>query len=166
MISTFQMRSRETLDFDAVLAPIGERQAATTPVKYAGAHAAVRAARRLAAGASSGTAQWVQVIELAEHALQTECKDLQLAAWLTEALVKVHGFAGLRDGVRLLRELQERFWRTIHPQLDDGGLAARAVLLEWLKSILPDEIGGIPLAGVTSGHRTPPGFASGEGAAG
>ena len=31
----------------------------------------------------------------------SKSKDLQIAAWLSEALVKLHGFAGLRDGLKI-----------------------------------------------------------------
>jgi type VI secretion system protein ImpA len=52
-------------------------------------------------------------------------------------LVKHSGFAGLRDGLRLLRELQQRFWASLHPAVVDGDLEDRARLLEWLDARLP-----------------------------
>ena len=42
-----------------------------------------------------------QVIKLATGLLQTKTKDLQIAAWLTEALLKQRGFGGLKDGLAL-----------------------------------------------------------------
>src|SRR5271166_2837053 len=39
------------------------------------------------------------VIKLTTEALAKKSKDLQLAAWLTEALLKQRGFAGLKDGL-------------------------------------------------------------------
>src|SRR4030095_527502 len=41
-------------------------------------------------------ADYGQVIRLAEEALATRTKDLQLAAWLSEAKVRTEGFSGLR----------------------------------------------------------------------
>ena len=39
------------------------------------------------------------VVKLAQEAIATQSKDLQLAAWLSESLVKTRGFAGLYDGL-------------------------------------------------------------------
>src|SRR5215467_9415975 len=41
------------------------------------------------------------VIKLSTDALTTKTKDLQIAAWLTEALLKQKGFSGLQDGLLL-----------------------------------------------------------------
>ena len=40
-----------------------------------------------------------QVIKLTTDLLTNKSKDLQLAAWLTEASLKQSGFGGLRDGL-------------------------------------------------------------------
>ncbi len=47
-------------------------------------------------------ADWVLVIKLASEALATKSKDLQIAAWLTEAMLRREGFAGLQAGLVLL----------------------------------------------------------------
>src|SRR5947209_7521135 len=39
--------------------------------------------------------------KLAQEALATRTKDLQLAAWLTEALLHSDGFGGLQQGLKL-----------------------------------------------------------------
>ncbi len=41
------------------------------------------------------------VIKLTTDLLTKKTKDLQLAAWLTEALLKQKGFGGLKDGLAL-----------------------------------------------------------------
>jgi len=64
--------------------------------------------RRLARDTKA--ADWRRVVELARGAFQAAAKTSRFAAWLAEALVQLHGFAGLRDGCRLLRELIDRFW--------------------------------------------------------
>jgi type VI secretion system protein ImpA len=91
------------------------------------------------------TADWSAVIEVAAEATTAKSKDLQIAVWLAEALVKHSGFAGLRDGLRLLRELQQRFWASLHPAVVDGDLEDRARLLEWLGARLPLAIRQAPL---------------------
>ena len=77
------------------------------------------------------------VIRLVQDALTTQSKDLQLAAWLTESLVKIKGFAGLHDGLSLCRWLVEKFWDTVYPELEDGDPEARAILLNWIDTRLP-----------------------------
>jgi type VI secretion system protein ImpA len=90
-------------------------------------------------------ADWRAVIETATEALAKKTKDLQIAAWLTRALVKRHGFAGLRDGFHLLRELQERFWDSLYPEMEDGDVEVRTGPLEGLNATLPLSIQQIVL---------------------
>jgi type VI secretion system protein ImpA len=77
-------------------------------------------------------ADYPLVIKLATEALATKTKDLQLAAWLTEALLKREGFAGLGDGLRFCHALVEGFWETLYPELEDGDAELRAAPLDWL----------------------------------
>jgi type VI secretion system protein ImpA len=91
------------------------------------------------------TSDWNAVIKLAGATLTAKSKDLQIAVWLLEGLVQRHGFAGLRDGVRLLRELQERFWDGLHPEIEDGDLEFRAGPLNWLNEKLPAMVRQIPV---------------------
>src|SRR4051794_30024353 len=53
---------------------------------------------------------WTPVLGLGPDAIAEHAKDLEVVAWLTEALVRERGFAGLREGLRLARELVERYW--------------------------------------------------------
>ncbi|HSK73452.1 MAG TPA: type VI secretion system protein TssA, partial [Pyrinomonadaceae bacterium] len=73
-----------------------------------------------------------KVIELADSTLKRETKDLQIAAWFSEALSKEHGFAGLRDGLKLLSGLQENFWDTLFPEIDEGDMEGRANALAFV----------------------------------
>lgn len=77
-------------------------------------------------------ADWPQVMSLSSDLLATRTKDLLIAGWLTEALVREHGFAGLRDGLRLIRQLIERYWDGLFPQIEDGDISLRAAPLAWL----------------------------------
>jgi type VI secretion system protein ImpA len=64
-------------------------------------------------------ADWKGVIRTASTTLTGTSKSLLIAARLTEALVKAHGFAGLRDGFRLLREMFEQCWDRMYPALSE-----------------------------------------------
>jgi type VI secretion system protein ImpA len=85
------------------------------------------------------------VIKLATEALSTKSKDLQLAAWLTEAIMFRDHIAGLREGLDFLRGLMETFWDTLYPEIDDGDLEFRAGPLAWVGSKLDGGVRRLPL---------------------
>jgi type VI secretion system protein ImpA len=45
-------------------------------------------------------------------------KDLRTAVRLTQALLRTDGFDGMADGLALVKGLAERYWDSVHPQLD------------------------------------------------
>jgi len=73
------------------------------------------------------------VLKIAGEALATKSKDLELAVWFSEALLRKEGFAALPQCLRLLLELQANFWDILYPKLDDGkpDLEFRATHLQW-----------------------------------
>jgi len=79
-------------------------------------------------------ADWVQVSKLCQDALATQSKDLQLAVWLAEALLKREGVRGFRDGLKLCHDLLDKFWDNLYPEVEDDDLEQRAAPLEWLGS--------------------------------
>jgi type VI secretion system protein ImpA len=72
------------------------------------------------------------VIKLAGEALATKSKDLQLAAWLTEAHVKKEGIGLVQPCLKLLHDLQDQFWDTLYPEIDEGDTGMRASPVEWI----------------------------------
>jgi type VI secretion system protein ImpA len=73
-----------------------------------------------------------QVIKLTTDLLTNKTKDLQLAAWLTEAWLKQRGFGGLRDGLALCCGLVDKFWDTLYPEMEDGDVESRGAPLGFL----------------------------------
>jgi type VI secretion system protein ImpA len=70
--------------------------------------------------------QWSQIREVSQELLAEKAKDLEVASWLTEALVRHDGFPGLADGLALIRNLTEAYWDTgLFPQEDEDGLETR-----------------------------------------
>ncbi|HEX6502993.1 MAG TPA: type VI secretion system protein TssA [Terriglobales bacterium] len=86
------------------------------------------------------------VIKLTTDLLATKSKDLQIAAWLTEALVKQNGFAGLKDGLTLCLGLIEKFWETLYPELEDGDAQARGAPLGFIGTRLDVPLKLVPLS--------------------
>jgi type VI secretion system protein ImpA len=85
------------------------------------------------------------VLKLTTEALSNKSKDLQLAAWLTEAILFRDHVAGLREGLDLLRGLMEAFWDTLYPEIDDGDLEFRAGPLGWVGSKLDVAVRRLPI---------------------
>ncbi|MGZ8492733.1 MAG: type VI secretion system protein TssA [Gemmatirosa sp.] len=81
-------------------------------------------------------ADWPQVIALASQLLETETKDLQLAAWLSEALLKRDGLGGLATGLGVLKGVLDKYWDGCYPELDEEDLELRTGPLEWVGSRL------------------------------
>ena len=129
------MATAEALDFEGLLAPISEDAPSGEELRTADAEAyweikrlrdAARKDENESPGGGSKTAtapEWSEVFRLSEKALVGSSKDLQITAWLIEALVRLKGFAGLRDGLKLFGQLCDRFWDDIHPQPDEDGLS-------------------------------------------
>lgn len=57
---------------------------------------------------------WGAVRQQAESLLRRS-KDVRIAVLLTRALVRVDNLSGLRDGLKLLHGLLERYWKSVHP---------------------------------------------------
>ena len=81
-------------------------------------------------------ADWPAVARECEAALREKTKELEVAAWLSEAWARTRSFEGLRDGLKLVTSLCDAFWDQLHPGLDDGplDLAVRGRPLGWLGS--------------------------------
>jgi len=91
------------------------------------------------------TSDWKQVIKLAGDALATKSKDIQLAAWLTEAMLRTEGFSGLLASLKFCQGLIENFWDTLYPELEDGDAEFRAAPLDWIGSRFDQPVRMVPL---------------------
>lgn len=85
------------------------------------------------------------VIKLTTDLLTKKTKDLQLAAWLTEALLKQKGFAGLKDGLGLCYGFVDKFWETVFPELEDGDAQSRGAPLGFVGTKLEIPLKLVPV---------------------
>jgi type VI secretion system protein ImpA len=60
---------------------------------------------------------WAEVRRLALD-LCRRTRDLRVFDYLARASVRTHGYAGLNDALAMVRRSLERYWDSIHPQLD------------------------------------------------
>ncbi|MCA8951012.1 MAG: type VI secretion system protein TssA [Planctomycetes bacterium] len=92
----------------------------------------------VAQGVEPKEADFQAVAEVCSEALATSTKDLELAAYLTEAWAATRGLAGLADGLALVKALLEGFWPHLQPGLErENGTVeivapVRAKWLGWL----------------------------------
>jgi type VI secretion system protein ImpA len=91
------------------------------------------------------TANFPIVVKLAQDTIATVSKDLQLAAWLTEALLQTERFGGLRQGIELCHNLMREFWDTVYPIIEDGDRELRARPLSWIGSMLDFPLRSTPI---------------------
>lgn len=155
------MISPPTLDFDRLTRPIeganpaGEDlRADPSPVSLyyqvkdarAAARAAERAGTQFEKGQQVMSDEWRKVLRLAPEILATKAKDLEIVAWFTEALLRAHGFAGLRDGFQLLKQLVETFWDGLYPLPDEDGIPSRVAPLAGLSGGDSEGTLAVPIA--------------------
>ncbi len=130
------------IDLEALLAPLdagdggagedlrGDYSPSSPYQRLRDARAAARAEERARDADGDTDAQpaegWRDVSRIGQEALTKRSKDFEIAAWMTEALVRQHGFSGLAAGARLITGLCENFWDAGFPQPDDEGLDGRA----------------------------------------
>jgi type VI secretion system protein ImpA len=133
------MASQTSIDLDALFAPISDdmptgkdcRQNSSPTSLYQQVKIARNSAREIerknASGADLGSPDedWRKVYDLAPKILVQESKDLEVACWYLEALLRRLGFQGLRDGLKLLDGLIERFWDDLYPTPDEDGLETK-----------------------------------------
>jgi type VI secretion system protein ImpA len=122
-----------------LLVPISGNNPSGENLRYAAVYDKIKEARRKEDPVGQGDwaralkeADYRLVIKLSTDVLKRNSKDLQVAAWLLEALVHEQGIAGLTAGLDLLRGLIETFWDTVYPEIDEGDLGLRAAPLSWV----------------------------------
>jgi type VI secretion system protein ImpA len=81
------------------------------------------------------------VIKLAGEALATRSKDLRVAGWYLESLSRKEGYEIVGAGLEFLYSLQEQFWDTLYPEIDeDGSLDLRIGAMEAAANLLASSV--------------------------
>ena len=137
---------------DDLLNPIAGDNPAGADLRYDPIYDKIKEARREDDDAPQGEwqhprklADWPLVIKLAGEALATRTKDLQLAVWLGEAMLRREGFGSFRATLDVTRGLIDRFWDHVYPVVEDGDVEMRAAPLEWLGLRLEVPVKSVPL---------------------
>jgi type VI secretion system protein ImpA len=136
------MASESVIRIDELLAPIPGDDAAGEPVPFQVREDLEQLRKEVdpqqfdeddpARPTEAKKADWPKIARLGITTLTGTSKDLLVAARTTEALANQHGFAGLADGLGLLRGLVEQCWDRLHPVMEDGDLEVRGGPFNWL----------------------------------
>ena len=140
------MASPDVIDIDSLLIPISEEAPTGLDVREdpspTSIYQAIKSERNQARAAerqsvhdgesSEAASHWRQITELAPQIIGPQSKDLEVASWYAEAMLRRHGFAGLRDAFRLIDGMLSNFWETIHPMPDEYGIETRVSCLSGL----------------------------------
>lgn len=144
---------KRVIDLDQILAPIPGDNPSGEDLRYTELYEEIRGARKSEDDIPMGewqretrTADWERVISTAADALATRTKDLQIAAWLTEALAITEGFEGLSTGFACLEGLLGNYWETVYPVIEEGDIEYRLAPFEFLNDRLSSCIRQVPLA--------------------
>jgi len=149
-----ELQKAAVIDIDAMLQPVSDESPSGENLRYSGLYDEITEARRADDDLNQGdwqtelkAADYRKVIDLAVGPLTSTTRDLQIAAWLSEALVRQYGFVGLRDSMKLLTGLQANFWDTLHPEVDEGDMEGRANAVAWFETQASQTIVTIPITG-------------------
>ncbi len=161
-----------SLDIERYLVPIPGDNPAGEPLRYEGTYDNIQEARKeepaeLPQGIwerELKRASWDQAAKLCLEALENRSKDYQLAAWLLEALICLHGHAGFREGLKLMQALVENFWDDAYPQLEDDDLQGRLAPFIWMNEKVALKLKFVPITSPTSMDSQPYSFADWESA--
>lgn len=152
---------KSQVDIDKILAPIPGANPAGEDLRYSQIYEDIKEARRADDPLDRGawqldikTSDWDKVKTVAINALIKKTKDLQIAAWLSEALIATDGFDGLATGLTIIYGFFKDYWDHVYPAIEEGDMEFRAAPLEFINEKLVTLIKGIPITDsrVTSGY--------------
>ncbi len=140
--------------FDGLLEPVPGPLPAGESLRWGPIHAAIEEARReededLPQGVwrrDVKRADWDQVVELCREALALKSKDLQVACWLVDGAIRLHGPAAGAGALDFLATLVATWWDELYPAHDGDVDSPRFAPLIWLDGALAQWLAAYPIA--------------------
>lgn len=140
------MPSEAIIDINSLLEPVSEdnpvgidirEDSSSSSVYYTlkDARNSARTAERNSmfdGSSSEADENWRTIIKLAPDILKNNTKDLEVASWYTEALIRRHGFPGLKAGFSIIKQMIEKYWDNLYPLPDEDGIETRVSSLTGL----------------------------------
>ena len=133
------MTSAAIVDIEDLLQPISDENPVGNDIREDSSPSSIyyaikdsrnsaRAAERTSmfdGGSTEADEHWHKILDIAPDILTKNTKDLEIACWYTEALLRRYGFQGLRNGFSLIKQLVERYWDDLYPRPDEDGIETR-----------------------------------------
>jgi len=140
------MPSEAIIDINSLLEPVSEENPVGNDIRedsspssayymIKDARNSARAAERNSmfdGGSSEADENWRKILELAPDILKNNAKDLEIASWYTEALIRRYGFPGLKTGFSIIKQMIEKYWDNLYPLPDEDGIETRVSSLTGL----------------------------------
>lgn len=140
------MSSEAIIDINSLLEPVSEDNPVGTDIREdvspSSAYYTIKDARNSARTAERNSVfdgrsteadeNWRKILELAPDILKNDAKDLEVASWYTEALIRRYGFPGLKAGFSIIKQMIEKYWDNLYPLPDDDGIETRVSSLTGL----------------------------------
>ena len=139
------MSSEPVIDINSLLEPVSEdspsgndiRDGSPSSLYYTikDARNAARTAERNSmfdGGSTEADDNWRKILDLAPDVLKNNSKDLEVASWYVEALIRRHGFRGLKTGFAIIKNMIEKYWDQLYPMPDEDGIETRVSSLTGL----------------------------------
>lgn len=140
------MSSEAIIDINSLLEPVSEDNPVGIDIREdsspSSAYYSIKDARNSAraaernslfdGGSSEADENWRKILELAPEILKNNAKDLEIASWYTEALIRRYGFPGLKAGFSIIRQMIEKYWDNLYPMPDEDGIETRVSALTGL----------------------------------
>lgn len=140
------MASPDVIDVASLLVPISEELPTGQDIRNdASASSPYQVIKSLRASARTAERQsihdgnnsqadefWREIVQQAPIILRDHAKDLEVACWYTEAMLRRNGFAGLKNAFELIEGLVSQFWDNLHPMPDEYGMETRIACLAGL----------------------------------
>jgi len=146
---------KKQIDIDVLLVPVPGDNPAGEDQRYGQAYDEIREARKEVITydpegkpVEEKRADWNKVIALSIDALTQKTKDLQIAVWLTEALLITENFEGFNVGLKIINGLLEKYWENLYPPIEENDLEFRAAPLEFMNEKMITIIKSIPVTDI------------------
>ncbi|MBD3814123.1 MAG: type VI secretion system protein TssA, partial [Betaproteobacteria bacterium] len=124
-----------------VTRPIGEASFAGDDVRYSSEFELLEhELSKATAVHATAVIDWQKVRSGCELLLETQSKDLRIAAWLAWSLYQRESFSGLHAGLEAIHRLCAEHWHTLHPRKPRTRGAAITWLVPRLEQVLTDEV--------------------------
>ena len=143
---------KKQIDIDALLAPVPGDNPAGEDQRYGQAYDEIKEARKdVITYDPEGKpnmekkADWNKVVALSLDALIQKTKDLQIAVWLTEALLITENFEGFNVGLKIINGLLGKYWENLYPPIEEDDLEFRTAPLEFMNEKISTIIKSIPI---------------------